>query len=119
MNGKYTLKVPSNAILLFSFVGMATKEIAVNNQQVINVVLDADGQPGPGTGPGTEWFTQLQNTSTIGANPLIIIDGKEGGDLQSIAPANIATISILKDHYAIEQYGEKGKNGVVIVTTKK
>jgi len=115
MNGKYTLKVPSNAILLFSFVGMATKEIAVNNQQVINVVLDADGQPAT----GTEWFTQLQNTSTIGANPLIIIDGKEGGDLQSIAPANIATISILKDHYAIEQYGEKGKNGVVIVTTKK
>lgn len=40
MNGKYYLKVPNDAkTLVFSFVGMTTQEIAINNQSVINVQL--------------------------------------------------------------------------------
>ena len=40
MNGKYNLKVPTNAqTLLFSFVGMATQEITIGNQSVINVKM--------------------------------------------------------------------------------
>ena len=49
---------------------------------------------------------------------LVIIDGKEGGDLNSLSIDSIATFQVLKDQAAIEKYGEKGKNGVVIVTTK-
>ncbi|HNX54017.1 MAG TPA: TonB-dependent receptor [Prolixibacteraceae bacterium] len=40
MDGKYTLtKVPLNATLLFSFVGMKTQEVVVGNNQTINVIL--------------------------------------------------------------------------------
>ncbi len=40
LNGKYSISsVPSNATLIFSFLGMQTKEVPVNNQSVINVTL--------------------------------------------------------------------------------
>lgn len=40
MNGKYTLtKVPKNAVLQFSFVGMKTQELPVNDKTTINVTL--------------------------------------------------------------------------------
>src|SRR5690554_5722171 len=40
VDGNYTLSnVPENAVLLFSFVGMTTREVAVENQTTISVVL--------------------------------------------------------------------------------
>lgn len=39
MDGKYTLSVPSNAVIAFSFVGMETAEEAVNGRSTINVTL--------------------------------------------------------------------------------
>jgi TonB-linked SusC/RagA family outer membrane protein len=43
--GAYAISVPSeNTVLLFSFVGMASKEITVGNQTVINVVLESADQ---------------------------------------------------------------------------
>ena len=113
VNGKYLLKVSSDAILLFSFAGMATQEIAVNSQQVINVVMDTDVQS------ETEMLTQQQNVLKTVDTPLIVVDGKEGGDLNSISPENIESITVLRDQSAIEQYGDKAKNGVVIIVTKK
>lgn len=42
-NGKYSLiDPPENATLVFSFVGMKTKEVVFNNQPVIDVVLTED-----------------------------------------------------------------------------
>ncbi|RKR80317.1 TonB-linked SusC/RagA family outer membrane protein [Mucilaginibacter gracilis] len=39
-NGDYTIKVPNtSAILVFTFIGMVTQEVAVNNRTIINVVL--------------------------------------------------------------------------------
>jgi len=43
VDGAYTLKdVSSKGVLVYSFVGMRTIEIAVNNQSVINVEMLAD-----------------------------------------------------------------------------
>jgi len=39
IDGKYSLNVPENAILQFSFIGFDSQEIAVENSQEINVVL--------------------------------------------------------------------------------
>ena len=49
-----------------------------------------------------------------------IINGKEFKfrDFVNIKSADIKEISVLKDQKAIELYGEKGKNGVVLVTLK-
>lgn len=52
---------------------------------------------------------------------LYIIDGKEAGkeDLKSIGPDKIETIDVIKGDKAIEKYGEKAKDGVIEVKTKK
>jgi TonB-linked SusC/RagA family outer membrane protein len=43
IDGKYSLTVPSNAeVLVYSFVGMVSQEIAINGQSVINVQMEAD-----------------------------------------------------------------------------
>ena len=45
-NGTITLSnVPSNGILIFSFVGCETQEVKVKGQRIINVVLKDDSMP--------------------------------------------------------------------------
>lgn len=55
------------------------------------------------------------------AQPLYVLDDVEmpGSDLGAVKPEDIEKIDVLKDSKAVEKYGEKGKNGVVIITTKK
>jgi len=53
------------------------------------------------------------------SGPLIVIDGVPGGDLQTIAPNDIASIDVLKDGSAAAIYGSRATAGVIIVTTKK
>jgi transcriptional regulator with XRE-family HTH domain len=54
-------------------------------------------------------------------NPLYIVDGKEvdSSVFKSIPAEKIERITVLRDQSAIEQYGEKAKDGVVVVTLKK
>ena len=56
-----------------------------------------------------------------GGNPLFIIDGKEieGGKLEDIDSDNIEKMEVLKGDKAIEKYGDKAKDGVIKITTKK
>ena len=49
--------------------------------------------------------------------PLVIVDGKEMS-LSELKPESIESFTILKDNAAVSIYGEKGKNGVVLVTLK-
>ena len=53
--------------------------------------------------------------------PLFFIDGKEVKEkvFKSLSPKDIATVNVFKGDKAIEKYGEKAKDGVVEVTTKK
>lgn len=53
------------------------------------------------------------------AKPLYIIDGKEVSEIKSLNKESIESIEVLKDSSARTLYGDKGKNGVVIITTKK
>ena len=58
-------------------------------------------------------------TSTIQEIPVIfIVNGKEVSvdSVKMLDPNKIETITILRDKYAITQYGEKGKDGVVSIT---
>ena len=52
---------------------------------------------------------------------LFIIDGKEmqPESMKDIDPATIKSINVLKGESAVKLYGEKGKMGVVEITTKK
>lgn len=53
---------------------------------------------------------------------LIIVDGKEAPaeyDINALSPDNIESISVLKNENATLLYGDKGKDGVIVIKTKK
>ena len=54
----------------------------------------------------------------FGPSPLYLVDGVETTDLKNLYPDKIQSIEVFKGASAAI-YGEKGKNGVVIITTKK
>ncbi len=58
--------------------------------------------------------------SYTGSNPLVVIDGVEQTlvDFNSLNPADVESVSILKDAAATAIYGINGGNGVILVTTK-
>ena len=63
----------------------------------------------------------ISETGVSGANnPLIVIDGIVTGfnSLDHINPADIQSVTILKDAKAAERYGEKGRDGVIEITLK-
>ena len=53
--------------------------------------------------------------------PLFVVDDKIIGndDISKIKPKDIESVTVLKDESATKIYGEKGKNGVVIIKMKK
>jgi TonB-linked SusC/RagA family outer membrane protein len=63
---------------------------------------------------------RIRGIGTLGdANPLIVIDGIPGGDMNIINPDDIESISVLKDAASSSIYGVRGANGVILITTKK
>lgn len=44
IDGKYSISIPSDAVLVFSYLGYATKEVPVKNQAVLNVSLQSSAQ---------------------------------------------------------------------------
>ncbi len=80
------------------------------------VVTAASGQPGSGQA------IRIRGFGSFGASnsPLYVVDGIPiNGNLNSINPNDIESISILKDASSTALYGNKATNGVVIVTTKR
>lgn len=65
---------------------------------------------------------QPQHVDTLQAktNPLVLVDGKEiaYSEINAIQPHMILKIDVLKNENATGAYGEKGKNGVILITTK-
>jgi TonB-dependent SusC/RagA subfamily outer membrane receptor len=53
------------------------------------------------------------------AKRLYVVDGKEVSEIKNLDQKSIESIEVLKDASAITLYGDKGKNGVVIITSKK
>jgi TonB-linked SusC/RagA family outer membrane protein len=58
--------------------------------------------------------------SYSGVDPVVIVDGniQTLDDLNSISPADIESVNILKDAAGTAIYGVKGGNGVILITTK-
>jgi TonB family protein len=50
---------------------------------------------------------------------LFVLDGKEGVKMSEIDPNTIESMQVLKGEQAIAKYGEKGRNGVIEITSKK
>src|SRR5690606_2481548 len=171
-DGKYSISgVDGQGLMVFSFTGFMTREVGINDQSVLQVVLQEDVEaldevviigygtmekskvttaisnlkpedfnrgsinnpaqllqgkvPGlnivaPQGNPNGTYNIRLRGLTTIGANtqPLIVIDGVIGSDLNSIDPNDIESIDILKDGGAAAIYGTRGSSGVIIIKTK-
>ena len=80
------------------------------------------GQPAYGFEPKVTIEAENGNPDT---SPLYIIKSKNTNltipqtALKEINPNDIESINVLKDKAATDVYGEKGKNGVIIITLKK
>lgn len=63
---------------------------------------------------------KIKGASDATGNPLFVVDGEviSKKQLDAIAPEQIESISVLKDKSATAIYGEKGENGVLLITTK-
>ena len=63
----------------------------------------------------------MRGASTINGSstPFYVIDGIPGADINSVAPADIASMDVLKDAAATAIYGNRASNGVIMVTTKR
>ena len=192
--GKYSIFVPKKgATLIFSFVGMKTKEVICGDKREINVTLEEDVQAmeevvvtgyqtlrksdvvgsvttvkasdvmmpaytsidqmlqgrvagmmvmNTSSRVGTSPKIRIRGTSTILGNqdPLWVVDGVIqpdplplnqddmmvddlknilGNQISWLNPADIETITVLKDASATAIYGSKAANGVIVITTKR
>lgn len=172
--GRYTIEVPVDGILVFSSIGYISKEVAVESAATVNVTLEHDTQfidetiviaygtatkssftgsasmvsaetiesriatdvtsALAGTTPGVQVISSSGDPASSGPSirirgigsmsasnaPLYIVDGMPyDGSLADINPADVESMSVLKDATASAIYGARGANGVVLITTKR
>ena len=112
-----------------SFTGSAS---VINNKKlelrpISNVTKGLEGQTTgllttSGSGqPGEAAKIVIRGYGSINASqdPLYVVDGIPfSGDMSSINPADIESMTVLKDASAGALYGARGANGVIMITTK-
>ena len=124
INGHFSLKAMKDGNLWFSFIGYKPVKASVSSAMNIRMeqeVVDLFPELSGSVKNGNSGF-KVNNGVTVhgikGEEPLVIIDGKEAMEkdaLSKLAPDHIKSISVLKDKSAQVVYGDKGKNGVIIV----
>ncbi|QIA06742.1 carboxypeptidase-like regulatory domain-containing protein [Draconibacterium halophilum] len=129
-SGNYKIETDEKNTLVFKMIGYAAKEVAIDGKSEIYVQLRADGSGKKDEvkviGYGVQNKDNLPKIdieklgfeTTSGEAPLYFVDGKEMGNVANISAEDIESISVLKDESATSLYGDKGKNGVIIITTK-
>ncbi|MDW7693569.1 SusC/RagA family TonB-linked outer membrane protein [Flammeovirgaceae bacterium SG7u.111] len=113
-----------------SFAGSLTQVDAelVNRKSISNIsqalagevagvnVINTTGQPGASA------TVRIRGIGSINGNsdPLYVVDGVPYyGSINAINPADIESMTVLKDATATAIYGSRGANGVILVNTKK
>ena len=84
--------------------------------QVAGVQMTSDnGQPGESAKIRIRGIGSMASSN----DPLYVVDGVPyDGDISSINPSDIESLTVLKDAAANAIYGARGANGVVLITTK-
>jgi TonB-dependent starch-binding outer membrane protein SusC len=69
--------------------------------------------------PGEEISIRIRGEGTIGNNsPLFIVDGIPTRDISFLNPADMNSVTVLKDAAAASIYGSRASAGVIVITTK-
>lgn len=117
--GKSTRKTLSSAITSVKPEELNKGAIADVGQllqgKVAGMNISASGDPNK---PAAVILRGASTVNSPGA-PYYVIDGVPGADIAAIAPADIASIDVLKDAAATAIYGNRAASGVIMVTTKR
>jgi TonB family protein len=113
--GRFAIsRIPDGSSLIFSFRGYKTYTlpplIASNSALYVKLVKDPDYRE--------QAEVRIRNADGSEAKPLIVVDGviKEK---KEIDPNSILSMNVLKDKASTDKYGDKGKDGVIEITTKQ
>ena len=80
------------------------------------VQVQSSGRPGEDAGVIIRGFGSINASNS----PLYVVDGAPfDGNLNSINPADIESMTVLKDASSAALYGARAANGVVMITTKR
>ena len=112
------------------FTGSATQISSKDlDKRPISNVLSALQGAGPGIqtaapsgAPGSSPAIRIRGVGSYSAgnDALIVVDGAPfDGGMSNLNPADVETVTVLKDAATIAMYGSRGANGVVMVTTKR
>ena len=79
-------------------------------------IVSASGDPSSTGTIRIRGFSSLN----AGKDPLIVVDGAPySGDMANLNPADIESMTVLKDAASNALYGARGANGVIMITTKR
>lgn len=98
-------------------------EIYTKNGESFSVTVNKNVNVDTNVSTNTNVNTDISTNVTIAKDvkiALYVIDGKivTKAEADKLAPDAIKSVSVLKDKSATDKYGDKGKNGVVEITTK-
>ncbi|MDJ1498667.1 TonB-dependent receptor [Cytophagaceae bacterium DM2B3-1] len=89
------------------------------NQALQGKVAGVQITPNSGA-PGAASKVRIRGIGSFGdSSPLYVVDGYPTSSIDYISPNDIENMEVLKDASATAIYGNRGANGVVIITTKK
>ena len=93
----------------------------LQGESAVTMKNDNDPKTYEGTSKSAEVVVVGYGDQKPDKEPYIIVDGSpiDNSKLKEIDPKTIDHMEVLKSKVAIEKYGEKGKDGVIIITIKK
>ncbi|MDL2245808.1 TonB-dependent receptor [Parabacteroides sp. OttesenSCG-928-J18] len=94
---------------------IASATAALEGQALGVQVNNSFGEPGSEPSIRIRGFTSVNGTSS----PLYVVNGVPmGGNMSDINPADIESLTVLKDASSAALYGNKAASGVILITTK-
>jgi TonB family protein len=119
----FEIEKTDDLIKLTGKAGTAWKELTFSPASKKHLVSEAGVSPAnkPQTTENYERKSGLPPSSTLidtSTEPLYIVDGKPTENINQLPPDDIESISVLKDASSTALYGSRGKNGVILITTK-
>lgn len=114
--GLAELRVPANSALEISYIGCKPHIAQVGDKERQMFMFDMQAETA-GT-PETPGTSESLATATATDKPLYIVNGIETKEIGKLDPDRIESMSVLKDKAATALYGEKARNGVIVITLK-
>ena len=87
------------------------KVVTISAGKMEDIELEAEGGKVP--------RIVIRGADVVGKKPLYILDGSPIETMNNVKPDDIESISVLKSATAMSIYGERAKDGVILITTKK